>query len=66
MRNLSAFILLATALSSSAVYAGGVGLGATRMIYSATATRSALDIRNTSKDSSFLIQSWVENEIGSR
>ncbi|GAB2926813.1 fimbrial biogenesis chaperone [Hafnia psychrotolerans] len=66
MRNLPAFILLAIGLSSSAVYAGGVGLGATRMIYSSSTTQSALDIRNTSKDSSFLIQSWIENGKGSR
>ncbi|HGY5198300.1 pilus assembly protein PapD [Raoultella ornithinolytica] len=65
MRSLT-WICLAAALCSSAAHAGGVGLGATRMVYSGATTQSMLQIRNTHPDSSFLIQSWIENEQGSR
>ncbi len=35
-------ICLAISLCSSAAYAGGVGLGATRMVYSSTTNQSML------------------------
>lgn len=66
MHKLTSYVVLAASLTSSAVYAGGVGLGATRMVYSAAAKQSSMDVRNTSKDSPFLIQSWVEDESGNR
>lgn len=59
-------ICLAGALCSSAVYAGGVGLGATRMVYSSATTQSMMQVRNTHPDATFLIQSWMENEKGER
>ncbi|WP_148243845.1 molecular chaperone [Enterobacter asburiae] len=59
-------ICLAGTLCSSAVYAGGVGLGATRMVYSSATTQSMMQVRNTHPDATFLIQSWVENEKGER
>ncbi|MFK3706472.1 fimbrial chaperone protein [Raoultella sp. BIGb0138] len=65
MRSLT-WICLAASLCSSVAYAGGVGLGATRMVYSGATTQSMLQIRNTHPDSSFLIQSWIENEQGQR
>jgi fimbrial chaperone protein len=58
--------LVSISLFSTSVLAGGVGLGATRMIYSSAVTQTALDVRNTHKDASFLIQSWVEDEKGNR
>ena len=62
----SGWVCLAGLLCSSAVYAGGVGLGATRMIYSADAKQSTLQVRNTHKQASFLIQSWMEKANGER
>lgn len=61
MRSLT-WICLLGSLCSSAAYAGGVGLGATRMVYLGSANQSMLQVRNTHPDASFLIQSWVENE----
>ncbi|SCC34061.1 fimbrial biogenesis chaperone [Kosakonia oryziphila] len=62
----STCIFLAATLCSTAVWAGGVGLGATRMVYSSATTQSMLQVRNTHPDSTFLIQSWMENEKGER
>lgn len=59
-------ICLAASLCSSVVYAGGVGLGATRMVYSSSTTQSMLQVRNTHPDATFLIQSWMESEKGER
>ncbi|MBD9062958.1 MAG: molecular chaperone, partial [Enterobacter cloacae] len=59
-------ICLAISLCSSAAYAGGVGLGATRMVYSSTTNQSMLQVRNTHPDATFLIQSWMENEEGQK
>lgn len=65
MRSLS-WVCLAATLFTSAVHAGGVGLGATRMIYSADAKQSTLQVRNTHAQASFLIQSWMETACGER
>ncbi|MGV2877882.1 pilus assembly protein PapD [Pantoea vagans] len=65
MRSLT-WVFLAAALCSSEVYAGGVGLGATRMVYSADSKQSTLQVRNTHATASFLIQSWMENASGER
>lgn len=59
-------IFLAATLCSTAVWAGGVGLGATRMVYSSATNQSMLQVRNTHPDATFLIQSWMENEKGER
>ena len=59
-------ICLDISLCSSAAYAGGVGLGATRMVYSSTTNQSMLQVRNTHPDATFLIQSWMENEKGQK
>lgn len=60
------WICLAGTLCSSAVYAGGVGLGATRLIYTGAAAQTMMQVRNTHPDATFLIQSWMEDEKGSR
>lgn len=59
-------LFIASYFLSPVVFAGGVGLGATRIVYSSAITQSSLDIRNTSQTASFLIQSWIEDEHGNR
>mgnify|MGYP004706564103 CR=1 FL=1 len=66
MVKFTASVLVATSLFTTSVFAGGVGLGATRIVYSGSVTQAALDVRNTSKDAPFLIQSWMEDEKGNR
>lgn len=60
------FIYLAGALFSSTACAGGVGLGATRMVYSSVTAQAMMQVRNTHPSDTFLIQSWMENEKGQR
>lgn len=60
--SLCAAILMS--LHSSASYAGGVGLGATRIIYPAETKQAALAVTNTDKKNVFLLQSWVESAEG--
>lgn len=60
------WICLAGSLCATAAHAGGVGLGATRMVYSSSTTQSMLQVRNTHPDATFLIQSWIESENGER
>ncbi|HDS9360683.1 TPA: fimbria/pilus periplasmic chaperone [Enterobacter chengduensis] len=57
---------LCCSLFTAAAYAGGVGLGATRMVYSGASSQSMLQVRNTHTESSFLIQSWIEDAAGDR
>jgi fimbrial chaperone protein len=65
MRSL-ALIFLAGSFCSSMAYAGGVGLGATRIVYPGDTSQATLQVRNTHPDASFLIQSWVENAQGEK
>lgn len=65
MRSLT-WICLAGTLCTSVAYAGGVGLGTTRMVYSGAASQSTLQVRNTHASATFLIQSWVENAAGAK
>ncbi|MEC5341966.1 fimbria/pilus periplasmic chaperone [Brenneria populi] len=51
---------------SHAVLAGGIGLGATRVIYPAGATQTSLTVNNSDDKSRFLIQSWVEDSSGNK
>ncbi|HDT6544485.1 TPA: fimbria/pilus periplasmic chaperone [Kluyvera ascorbata] len=59
-------LFLTSTLFTATAYAGGVGLGATRVVYSGAASQSTLQVRNTHTASTFLIQSWVENAAGER
>lgn len=59
-------LFLTSTLFAATAYAGGVGLGATRVVYSGAASQSTLQVRNTHPASTFLIQSWVENAAGER
>lgn len=44
--------------------AGGVGLGATRIIYHQDQEQVALPVRNSDSQTRFLIQSWVDDASG--
>lgn len=46
--------------------AGGIALGATRVIYPAEANQVSLSIINSDEKNRFLIQSWVENKDGNK
>lgn len=46
--------------------AGGIALGATRVIYPAEANQVSLAIINSDEKNRFLIQSWVENKDGNK
>lgn len=57
-------LLLSVALFHSFANAkevGGVGLSASRVITSPQEKQATLNVRNTSQDRYFLVQSWVEN-----
>jgi fimbrial chaperone protein len=61
---LKRFIFLNALLSvlfSSAVTAGGVALGSTRIVYPSGIRQITLPVNNTDDKSRFLIKSWVEN-----
>ncbi|EGT5682430.1 molecular chaperone [Cronobacter turicensis] len=66
MRNLffrANLCVLVMAISHSAI-AGGIVVGATRVIYEASKKEAALTIKNNSATSPFLLQSWVDNGDG--
>lgn len=44
----------------------GVALGSTRVVYPADQKQVSLGISNNDDKSTFLIQSWVENEAGDK
>lgn len=47
-------------------YAGGVALGATRLIYSSSDRQSSLAVINSDTQHPFLLQSWIEKIDGKR
>ncbi|MER2993150.1 fimbrial biogenesis chaperone BcfB [Salmonella enterica] len=59
-------LLLSAAGLSFAAQAGGIALGATRVIYPQGSKQTSLPIINSSASNVFLIQSWVANADGSR
>ncbi|WOE33015.1 MULTISPECIES: fimbria/pilus periplasmic chaperone [unclassified Acinetobacter] len=59
------FLLIFIAIVST-VNAGGVALGATRIIYAMDARETALQITNSDTENKFLIQSWVESGDGKK
>ncbi|KFC80480.1 type 1 fimbria chaperone FimC [Buttiauxella agrestis] len=44
--------------------AGGIALGATRVIYPADAKQTSLSINNSDNKERYLVNSWVENNLG--
>lgn len=62
-------ILLAVILSVGSMttaFAGGVSLGATRVIYPQNAAQTSLSVHNSDASKVFLIQSWVSNAEGQK
>ncbi|MEO3990139.1 fimbria/pilus periplasmic chaperone [Pseudocitrobacter cyperus] len=62
-------VLIVAALTpgiAPGAYAGGVALGATRVIYPQGDKQTSLPVSNSSASNVFLIQSWVANADGSR
>jgi len=55
-----AVLISAACLAPSIANAGGIMLGGTRIIYPAGQKQVTMSVRNTSDQSSFLVQSWVE------
>lgn len=51
--------ILFVSASTFAAGRGGVGLGATRLVYSEGDNQTSLSVRNTNPDNPFLIQAWV-------
>ncbi len=49
---------------SASAHAGGIALGATRIIYPADAKQTAVWIRNSHTNERFLVNSWIENSSG--
>lgn len=50
----------------SAAHAGGIALGATRVIYSENEKQISLPLNNTSENMSFLVQTWISRADGSK
>lgn len=59
------FLMAALAILSARAQAG-VALGATRIVYPAGQKQVQLGVNNSSEGSTWLIQSWIENEAGSK
>lgn len=64
MRNLLGGMLMIAALGSFTHAEAGVALGATRVIYPAGQKQVQLAVTNNDDNSTYLIQSWVENAGG--
>ena len=47
-------------------FAEGIVLEGTRVIYKATTKTKTVKIKNTDKETTFLVQSWIEKESGGR
>ena len=61
----SGFILLLALFSAASVQAaGGIALGATRVIYPADAKQTSLSISNSDTKERYLVNSWIENSSG--
>ena len=57
-------ILLALFSVAGAQAAGGIALGATRVIYPAEAKQTSLAISNSDTKERYLVNSWIENSAG--
>lgn len=60
------FTLALTAPSAMPAYAGGIALGATRVVYPQNEKQVSLPVMNTDKNMRFLIQSWVSDAKGNK
>lgn len=62
----SALMLSLMITSLNAQAAGGIALGATRVIYPADAKQTSLAITNSDLKERFLVNSWIENDLGQK
>lgn len=61
------FIVLLTLFTSLNVQAaGGIALGATRVIYPSAAKQTSLAISNSDTQERYLVNSWIENNAGQK
>lgn len=61
------FIVLLTLFTSLNVQAaGGIALGATRVIYPSAAKQTSLAISNSDTKERYLVNSWIENSAGQK
>lgn len=60
------FLVFACFLNAASVFAGGIVLGGTRVIYPAGQKESSISVRNTSDDARYMVQSWVEDAQGKK
>ncbi|MFA1017591.1 fimbria/pilus periplasmic chaperone [Enterobacter sp. SAT-E-asb] len=65
-KTLNHLILSIVILSPQFASAGGIVLGGTRVIYPMDARQVTLSVRNSSTETSYLVQSWTENTQGSK
>lgn len=47
-------------------WAGGIALGATRVVYPSEARQVSLSVNNNDEHNRYLIQTWIENEAGKK
>ncbi len=59
-------VIFSTLIFPAFSWAGGIALGATRVIYPANAKQVSLAVTNTDDKNRFLIQSWIENAKGEK
>ena len=59
-------LLTAVCIFPLFAHAGGVSLGATRVIYPMNAKQTSLAVINNDKNNRYLIQSWVEDSKGKK
>ena len=59
-------LFLLSIISSPLVYAGGIVLGSTRIIYPSEKKQISISVENTSDKERYLVQSWVENAEGKK
>lgn len=60
------FSLLLMMIAAPAKASGGIALGATRVIYPATAKQTSLAITNSNNQERYLINAWIENDRGQK
>lgn len=64
--SLYAIAVSAACLAPALASAGGIALGGTRIVYPANTKQLSMSVRNSSDESNFLVQSWVEKEDGTK
>lgn len=61
MRYAQIISLLIVLCSSSAAFAGGIVMGATRIIYDAAKKETAITVENRNSGGEYLVQAWVDD-----